>query len=99
MLENVQQSKLWLYLGLVLSFVLAYAIFSGPTHQMPIDYGWAIHWSCPLCVLWSLLATALMMRFGKRSLWVFLGLPLASYWPIWLLTHQLPSCFATHNCA
>jgi hypothetical protein len=96
--NNRHISKLWLYIGFFVSFVIAFESFNGPLRRMPIDYYWAIHWSQALSSIWLIVTAFLIFRSGKRALWTLLGLPLAAYWPLWLLTHQLPPCYVTHNC-
>ena len=85
-------------LGVSASLLLALAQFLLPKRQMPIDYHLVLWMSLPVCVLWLALCIVLLYRFGAKSLWTLLGLPLILYWPFWLVVHGIPNCYWHHNC-
>jgi hypothetical protein len=88
--------KYWL--ALVGSLALAYLGGTAPSYRMPLDYDAMISRSIPLAVAWAVIVGFCLWRFKKRGLWLLLGVPMALYWPIWLLFNHLPACYYLHNC-
>jgi hypothetical protein len=65
---------------------------------MPIDYDFMLSRSVPLAIVWAALIGLSLGHYKKRGLWLLLGMPMALYWPIWLMFNHFPSCYYIHNC-
>jgi hypothetical protein len=65
---------------------------------MPLDFHTMLWWSFPLACVWALMFGISAYHFGKRTIWMVFGAPLALYWPVWLALHGLPQCYWHHNC-
>jgi hypothetical protein len=83
---------------LVASLIVAYLGLMAPAYRMPIHYGAIITRSIPLAIAWAFIFVFCVWRYKKLGLWLLVGAPMALYWPIWLLSNHLPSCYYTGNC-
>lgn len=83
---------------LIVSLVVAYMGWHAPNYRMPIDYDAIIWRSIPFAIAWVIVLAFCLWRCKKPGLWALLGMPMALYWPIWLLFNHLPSCYYLHNC-
>ena len=103
MIEKVHhETPYWSRSKVIAAFLIQFAIalsaFLIPQRQVPLDYRGMLWVSLPLCVIWLALVAALSLRLKWKTLWMLIGTPLVLYWPIWLLFHQIPSCYWQHNC-
>ena len=80
------------------SVLVAFLGDETPTRQLPLDYGAMVTVSIPLAAVWVVLFAFCLWRYRKRGLWLMVGAPFALWWPIWMLTNHLPSCYYSHNC-
>jgi hypothetical protein len=88
----------WYWIALTASLVIAYLGLKSPSYQMPLDYHAMISRSIPFAAVWTALLALSLWRYKKRGLWLILGVPMALYWPIWLLFNHFPACYYFHNC-
>ena len=84
---------------LAASFLLACVSWAAPGRGMPTDLHTVLWWSIPLASLWVLTVGVSASRFGRKTLWMLLGAPLALYWPVWLALNGIPACYWHRNCA
>ena len=75
------------------SLVLAYLAWEGPQRTMPYGIHYALWRSIPFAGIWVVTVGFAFYYCGKAALWTLLGLPLAVYWPIWLLLNGIPECY------
>jgi hypothetical protein len=85
-------------MSLTASLLLAYASWVFPQRQMPLNYDFMVSRSIPLAIVWAMLLIFSLWRYEKRGLGLLLGIPMALYWPIWLLFNHFPQCYYMHNC-
>jgi hypothetical protein len=86
----------WFKALLPASVVLAFVDWVIPQTR-PIDFHAVLWLSLPLTCLWALMIALAAYRFGRKSLWMLVGVPLALYWPIWLLLNGIPACYWSGN--
>ena len=46
----------------------------------------------------AVIVVAAVFLFRRRAAWLFIGAPIAFYWPVWLLVHGYPPCWYMGNC-
>jgi energy-coupling factor transporter transmembrane protein EcfT len=67
--------------SLLLAFINFLLPFVGPFGETPV----AVY----LAGLWLFLLTFALIKYGKRGVWLFMGFPLALFWPIVFVAYSL----------
>lgn len=88
----------WFRVVLVASFVLACFSWAVPGRGAPTDFHTVLWWSLPLASLWVLTVGVSAYSFGRKTLWMLFGAPLALYWPVSLVLNGIPACYWHGNC-
>jgi hypothetical protein len=83
---------------LVLSFGIAVLAYLPPQRRMPLDFHFVLWVSLPLAGLWTVGTATCLCKFGRSTLLMLFGAPLALYWPVWLLFNHIPNCYWQGNC-
>jgi hypothetical protein len=83
---------------LVASFVLAWFSWAVPGRDAPTDFHSVLWWSVPLASLWVVTIGVSAYHFGRKTLWMLLGAPLALYWPVSLVLNGIPACYWHGSC-
>jgi len=83
---------------LVASFILSWFSWAVPGRGAPADFYTVLWWSLPLSSLWALTVGVSAYRFGRKTLWMLVGAPLALYWPVSLVLNGIPACYWHGNC-
>jgi hypothetical protein len=85
-------------IAMALSLVVATAGYLYPSRQRPLDFRAMLTVSIPAVVIWVGVFMFCLWRFGKRGLWLAVGIVPASWWPVWMLVNDFPGCYYLHNC-
>jgi hypothetical protein len=98
MSHNSTDSKVWFSLLIAFEFLVALLGMLVPQLRMPIDFNLMLWVSLPLAGIWLAVVAISMFKFGRKALWIWLGLPFAFYWPLWLMFNHIPTCYWHQNC-
>ncbi len=79
MRDGGMQKRLILVLGsLAISGITCLYPF---LHRHSADFQPALYRSYWISGLWALMCGLVLMRFGRKALWILVGLPLCLFWP------------------
>ena len=99
MIQTRTGSSRWLRLSmLLLSYCIAVIGYLPPQRMRPIDFHFVLFGSLPLAGAWIVILLFCCIWFRKSGWPIFLGAPLALYWPLWLIFNRIPGCYYHHNC-
>src|SRR4051812_32421023 len=98
MLAPRERPTYWFQILAIASFAAALFAWAVPGRGMPTNFH-AVMWvSVPVGCVWLGMIAVCFYRFGRKSIWMLLGAPLALYWPIVVLLRGIPECYWQQNC-
>lgn len=80
---------------LATSLIVAIAALSIPW-IFTANFDAATHASVLLAISWIVILAVGIRLFGKRGLWLLIGMPMALYWPLWFLA-LIVACASNRN--